>query len=144
MIGMSCWVDKEDMCEKVVLLETEIERLTTMLSALNYALRKENDKIEQLMEENDRLTKHVELYREAKAKDLQVNWELQEKIEYLTKKRPEEIEGVYDFANKLAKTILDLKSSHVFFLMQQAFGDETEWSDVEDMLNNIITLTEIR
>ena len=51
---------------------------------------------------------------------------------------------VYDFALKIARTMKDIRSSHVFFLAQQAFGDEMEWKDVETMLDNIITLCTIR
>lgn len=51
---------------------------------------------------------------------------------------------VYDFAEKIAKTMRDVGSSHVFFLAQQAFGEEMEWRDVETMLDNIIALCNIR
>ncbi len=47
---------------------------------------------------------------------------------------------VYDFALKIAQAMKDVRSSHVFFLAQQAFGDEMEWQDVEDLLNSIIAL----
>ncbi len=47
---------------------------------------------------------------------------------------------VYDFALKIARTMKDIRSSHVFFLAQQAFGEEMEWKDVEDLLNSIIAL----
>jgi hypothetical protein len=52
-------------------------------------------------------------------------------------------DAVYDFAKKIAKTMKDSSSSHVFFLMQQAFGEEMEWEDVENLLDNIITLCTI-
>ncbi len=51
---------------------------------------------------------------------------------------------VYDFAFKIAKAMKDSASSHVFFLAQQAFGDEMEWEDVDAILDNIITLCTIR
>jgi len=49
------------------------------------------------------------------------------------------VKGVAQFAYKVAETMDTLRSSHVFFILQQAFGEETEWSDAEEILHNIIT-----
>lgn len=99
----------------------------------NECLTKERDEALELQEQ---YYQHYLLQRKLTEKALAERDELKERLKGN--------EGVYEFANKLAQTMLDLKSSHVFFLMQQAFGDETEWSDVEDILNNIITLTAIK
>ena len=45
---------------------------------------------------------------------------------------------VAEFAYKVAIAMNELRSSHVFFVLQQAFGDETEWGDAQEILNNII------
>lgn len=42
------------------------------------------------------------------------------------------------FAKSLAKVILDLKSSHCYFIMQMAFGEDKSWEDVEKICNEII------
>ena len=47
---------------------------------------------------------------------------------------------VYDFALRLAVAIDDVKSSHVFFVMQKAFGEALDWRDVEKKLGEIIAL----
>ena len=44
----------------------------------------------------------------------------------------------YDFALRVAAAIDDLKSSHVYFVMQKAFGETLDWSDVQKKLNEVI------
>ncbi len=41
------------------------------------------------------------------------------------------------FSKEIAKVMLDLKSSHVYFIIQQAFGD-IGWEDAEDILQSVI------
>jgi len=45
---------------------------------------------------------------------------------------------VVDFAYGVAKAMDDSKSSHVFFILQQAFGRDMEWDDVQEILTVII------
>ena len=49
-----------------------------------------------------------------------------------------EHDDVYYFAVRIATAIADLKSSHVFFLMQKAFG-EIDWKEAEEILESITT-----
>lgn len=46
------------------------------------------------------------------------------------------------FANKVATAMRDIGSSHVFFILQQAFDDDYQgdinWIDVEKLLSEII------
>lgn len=44
------------------------------------------------------------------------------------------------FSYKLAKVIKEISSSHVYFVMQQAFGEDLEWAEVESMCKNIIKI----
>lgn len=48
---------------------------------------------------------------------------------------------VAEFAGKVARVMKDLSSSHVFFILQQAFGEELDWVGAEDLLCNIISKT---
>jgi hypothetical protein len=43
-----------------------------------------------------------------------------------------------EFAVKIAKVMDDLKSSHVYFVMQQAFGEEKAWEDCQEILDEIL------
>jgi hypothetical protein len=56
-------------------------------------------------------------------------------------KKMAQIDPVYDFAYKIAKVLKEISSSHVFFIMQQAFGEEMEWDSVVELLNTIIALS---
>ena len=47
---------------------------------------------------------------------------------------------VVDFAGRVARTMKDLSSSHVYFVMQQAFG-EIDWRDCEKILTEVIKRT---
>ena len=53
----------------------------------------------------------------------------------------QEIKIVYEFANKIAKVMDDLRSSYVFFIIEQAYED-IEWEEVQKMLDNIIKITD--
>lgn len=44
------------------------------------------------------------------------------------------------FAKEVARVVMDLKSSHCYFIMQMAFGEEISWSDVEKICNKIMKL----
>lgn len=43
-----------------------------------------------------------------------------------------------EFATKVAKVMKDLSSSHVYFILQQAFGDDLDWSEAEYILDKFI------
>ena len=40
------------------------------------------------------------------------------------------------FAGKIAKVMKDLSSSHVYFIVQQAYG-EIDWNEVEEILKKV-------
>jgi len=42
-----------------------------------------------------------------------------------------------DFGYKIAKVMNDLKSSHVFFIIQTAYG-EIFWDEAQEILNEVI------
>lgn len=42
------------------------------------------------------------------------------------------------FAKEIARVIMDLKSSHCYFIMQMAFGENKSWNDVENICNKIL------
>ena len=42
------------------------------------------------------------------------------------------------FAKEIARVVLDLKSSHCYFIIQMAFGESKSWEDVEDICNKIL------
>lgn len=44
------------------------------------------------------------------------------------------------FAYKLAKALKDISSSHVYFILQQSFGEDLAWSEVDSMCKNIIKI----
>ena len=51
---------------------------------------------------------------------------------------------VYEFANRIAKVMDKAKSSNVYFVVQQAYPDDgVEWISVQDILTNIITITDL-
>ena len=49
-------------------------------------------------------------------------------------------EQVKDFALRIAKTMNELKSSHVYFILQQAYPEYEDWTwtDFEKLLNEIL------
>jgi len=51
-------------------------------------------------------------------------------------------DSVYDFAEKIAKTMKEIGSSHVYFIFQQAFDKQglMDWGKVVKTLDNIINL----
>lgn len=51
-----------------------------------------------------------------------------------------EQEIVYEFAGKIAVVMDELKSSHIYFVIQQALGD-ISWEEAQDILDNIIAIT---
>ncbi len=42
------------------------------------------------------------------------------------------------FAKEIARVIMDLKSSHCYFIVQMAFGEDKSWEDVEDICKKIL------
>lgn len=42
-----------------------------------------------------------------------------------------------NFAKKIAKVMDDLKSSHVYFIIQEAYGD-ISWEEAQELLNHIL------
>ena len=71
-------------------------------------------------------------YRAVSSKQAKLTWPIAEKagIQKLVK--------VIDFAYGVARVMDDLRSSHVFFILQQAFGEDMEWDDVQEILTVII------
>lgn len=61
----------------------------------------------------------------------------------IVESREKEIETISDFANKIAKAMKEISSSHVYFIIQQAFG-EIDWGEAEKILENVIVLTELK
>jgi len=43
-----------------------------------------------------------------------------------------------EFAYRVAKVMYRLKSSHVYFILQMAFGETLDWNDAEYILKGII------
>ena len=43
---------------------------------------------------------------------------------------------IYEFATKVAKAMNEIKSSNVYFIMQQAYG-EIDWSEVEGIFSMV-------
>lgn len=60
------------------------------------------------------------------------------------KKEAEDLQRVIDFAYKVARTMNELKSSHVFFILQQAFGGDMEWADVQEALTVVLEKSEAK
>ena len=51
---------------------------------------------------------------------------------------------VYEFANRIAKVMDKAKSSKIYFVVQQAYPDDgVEWISAQDILTNIITITDL-
>jgi len=52
------------------------------------------------------------------------------------------VNAVYDFADKIAKTMKEIGSSHVYFIFQQAFDKKglMSWHEVMKTLDDIINL----
>ena len=49
---------------------------------------------------------------------------------------------VYIFAGRIARAMNELKSSHVYFIIQQAYKDEDmEWGEVQALLDRVIEQT---
>jgi len=42
------------------------------------------------------------------------------------------------FAKEIARVIMDLKSSHCYFIVQMAFGESKTWNDVESICKKIL------
>jgi 3'-phosphoadenosine 5'-phosphosulfate sulfotransferase len=42
------------------------------------------------------------------------------------------------FGKKIAKVMMELKSSHCYFILQMAFGEELSWSDAEKLMEEVI------
>ena len=60
-------------------------------------------------------------------------------MEKIEQKRNEMIQMSHkEFAIKIAKAMLKISSSHTYFILQQAFGENLDWSDAELLLKSII------
>ena len=42
-----------------------------------------------------------------------------------------------EFARKVAKVMDELKSSHVYFILQMAFGEDLAWHEAQEILNKV-------
>jgi hypothetical protein len=47
---------------------------------------------------------------------------------------------IKSFAHKISLKMLEISSSHVYFILQQSFDDDMSWEDAEKLLNRIIEL----
>lgn len=60
----------------------------------------------------------------------------------------ENIDAVFDFAERIAKAFDEHRSSHVMFFMQQGFDDLYEdglsWKNTDELLKNIVTICSLR
>ena len=57
----------------------------------------------------------------------------------------DELRGVINFAAGVAKTFKEVRSSHVFFLIQQSLkNDELSWEEADAILDNIIAVCALR
>jgi hypothetical protein len=43
-----------------------------------------------------------------------------------------------EFAIKIAKVMKDLKSSHCYFILQMAYGEELSWEEAEELFDKVI------
>jgi hypothetical protein len=43
-----------------------------------------------------------------------------------------------EFGCKVARIMLDLKSSHCYFILQQAYGNYLSWEDAEILMEHLI------
>ena len=48
-----------------------------------------------------------------------------------------------EFGKRIAKVFDDSRSSTVFFFIQQAFGEETQWEDCQKMLDDVLGEREV-
>jgi hypothetical protein len=42
------------------------------------------------------------------------------------------------FGKKIAKVMINLKSSHCYFILQMAYGEELFWEDAEELMKKVI------
>jgi hypothetical protein len=56
---------------------------------------------------------------------------------YPPKSIPKKKINVKVFAREIARVIMDLKSSHCYFIVQMAFGEDKSWEDVEEICKEI-------
>ena len=52
----------------------------------------------------------------------------------------DELNMILDFAEKIAETMKEISSSHVFFILQQAFG-EMSWDEANGILCEVIRIS---
>jgi hypothetical protein len=43
-----------------------------------------------------------------------------------------------EFGKKIAKVMMKLKSSHCYFILQMAYGEELDWTDAEELMKRVI------
>lgn len=59
---------------------------------------------------------------------------------YLTEPNPID-KLVNGFANKVATAMKEIGSSHVYFILQEAFGEDLDWTEAEKILKEVIEFT---
>ena len=47
------------------------------------------------------------------------------------------LDNAEQFGKKIAKVMDDLKSSHIYFVIQQAYGD-IAWEEAQEILDNVL------
>ena len=114
-----------------LLLESEVGGIDEFMDWSEEGLRAFRKKVLSVVKE----------YREKlKAGDLGILHKYLDDKDTECQQRVERIRTSIEFANKVARAMDELRSSHVFFILQQAFGD-TEWEEAQDMLNTVIKQT---
>jgi hypothetical protein len=43
-----------------------------------------------------------------------------------------------DFGKRIAKVMMNLKSSHCYFILQMAYGEELSWEEAEELMKKVI------
>ena len=51
-----------------------------------------------------------------------------------------ELKKQVEFGRKIAKVMMDLKSSHCYFIIQQAYGKELTWEEAEVLMEQVINI----
>lgn len=53
------------------------------------------------------------------------------------KRKKKKLDNATQFGKKIAKVMDDLKSSHIFFVIQQAYGD-IAWYEAQEILDKVL------
>lgn len=56
----------------------------------------------------------------------------------MPKDRKRRKESASQFGKKIAKVMLDLKSSHCYFILQRAYGEDLSWTEAEEIMKEVL------